>query len=110
MKIRLKTQEEITAEIEQIHKEIQPALYESAPGITQSVEEIKIHLNSRILKIITLIRNKHPELNKYLDELPITIPNLKEPEISVDSLMNYYDSLKTLLKQYSIKHPDFTSE
>ncbi len=63
-----------------------------------------VELNSDILKITALIQNEFPELMKYLNEMPETIPNVKNPEINVLILQNYYSSLESLLRKYAPNH------
>ena len=46
------------------------------------------------------IRNEHPELIKYLDELTITIPAKSSPEINRKVLEDYYQSLSKILIKY----------
>jgi len=48
---------------------------------------------------------EHPELMKFLNEMPVTIPNEENPKITIESLETYYDSLVTLLDEY-IKNRD----
>ncbi len=64
-------------------------------------------LNENILKITMTIRNEFPELMKYLNEMPDTIPNEKSPEINNKILQEYYDSLEALLKKYAPNHPSY---
>lgn len=61
-------------------------------------------LNKEILKLTMTIQEKYPELSKYLDEMPVSIPNIKEPEISLKNLKAYYDSLNSLLQHYIENH------
>lgn len=46
-------------------------------------------LNDAILKITLKIQNDYPELSKYLSEIPVTIPNISNPEINNKVLTNY---------------------
>lgn len=57
-------------------------------------------LNDDILEITMKIRNEHPELIKYLDELTITIPDKSSPEINRKVLEDYYQSLCKILIKY----------
>lgn len=57
-------------------------------------------LNDDIVKMTMKIRNEHPELIKYLDELPLTIPDKSSPEINCKILEDYYQSLRKILKKY----------
>ncbi|MFV8373271.1 hypothetical protein [Flavobacterium sp. LB2P74] len=61
-------------------------------------------LNDAILKITMKIRNEYPELSKYLSEMPITIPEISNPEINIKTLSDYYESLENILKKYSPNH------
>ncbi len=63
-----------------------------------SQEEIK--LNADIMKVTMQIKEKHPELSKYLGEMPVTIPDEKNPDVDLRVLHAYYESLIDLLKRY----------
>jgi hypothetical protein len=62
-------------------------------------------MNEKILQITMTIREKHPELSKYLEEMTETIPDEKNPEITLKDLKAYYNSLSTMLSKYEIEHP-----
>jgi hypothetical protein len=38
--------------------------------------------------------------------MPITIPDEKDPEITLKNLKTYYDSLKAMLDKYILEHSD----
>lgn len=61
-------------------------------------------INENIIKITATIRNEFPELIKYLNEMPITIPDVQNPEITVKILEDYFDSLMDLLRKYAPNH------
>ncbi|MFV8345792.1 hypothetical protein [Flavobacterium sp. ZB4P13] len=61
-------------------------------------------LNEAILKITMKIRNDYPELSKYLSEMPVTIPDISNPEINSKTLTDYYESLENMLKKYIPNH------
>ena len=64
-------------------------------------------LNDAILGITMKIRNYYPELSKYLSEMPVTIPDISNPEINIKTLTDYYESLENILKKYIPNHnPD----
>ena len=67
--------------------------------------ESEIELNAKILAITTKIHNNHPELSKYLNEMPITIPTESSPEITTKILKDYYQSLVDMQKKYELEHP-----
>jgi len=62
-------------------------------------------LNDKILQITNEITDQYPELLKYLDEMPVTIPSDNDPEMSVNQLQSHYDSLLSLLNEYKAKQP-----
>ena len=53
--------------------------------------------NEKVLAITLKIQKEHPELSKYLAEMPVTIPDEKHPDINVTALKDYYESLENLL-------------
>ena len=57
-------------------------------------------LNKRIIEITMEIKEKFPELSKFILEMPVTVPIVENPKINHDSLQDYHDSLKILLKNY----------
>lgn len=61
-------------------------------------------LNSDILEITMKIKEEYPELSKYILEMPVTIPIIKNPEVTRKALQEYYDSLDILLKDYIEDH------
>jgi uncharacterized protein YqgV (UPF0045/DUF77 family) len=64
-------------------------------------------LTENILKITTTIRNEFPELMKFLNEMPETIPTENAPEINTNILQEYFDSLESLLRKYAPNHFSF---
>jgi len=65
------------------------------------IMETEKEINAKILAITMQIQTKHPELSKLLEEMPVTIPNESNPEINRKVLSDYYESLKSILRQYS---------
>ena len=61
-------------------------------------------INADILNITMTIREKYPELSKYLSEMNETIPNEIHPKIKIQTLQNYYNSFEDLLKKYTPNH------
>jgi len=61
-------------------------------------------LNDAILKITLLIQEKYPELSKYITEMPVSNPDTETPEINIEHLTNYYESLTAILKKYAPNH------
>ena len=60
-------------------------------------------LNAAILAKTLMIQEKFPELLKYIEEMPITIP-VNNPEITIKNLMNYNNSLEHLIEKYAKNH------
>lgn len=56
-------------------------------------------LNAKIISLTLKIQEEHPELSKFLEEMPVTIPNDSNPEINKKILKEYIESLKNLLKK-----------
>lgn len=65
----------------------------------------ELELNGMILGITNTIREKNPELLKYLNEMPVTVPSEEISEITIKTLGVYYDSLVILLKEYEDNIP-----
>lgn len=64
-------------------------------------------LNSDILNITMKIEATHPELSKFIGEMPVKMSNAEGTETDLKSLKDYYNSLVALLKKYDISHsPD----
>ncbi|MFI0491184.1 hypothetical protein [Flavobacterium sp.] len=57
-------------------------------------------INNKILKITLIIKEKYPELSKYIMEMPVTIPISENPEINCKILQDYYNSLEDMLDNY----------
>ena len=60
-------------------------------------------LNAAILKKTLMIQERFPELSKYIEEMPITIP-VNNPEINLKQLTDYYNSLENLIEKYAKNH------
>ncbi|MGM5469128.1 hypothetical protein ACS386_02525 [Flavobacteriaceae bacterium LMO-SS05] len=54
-------------------------------------------LLTELLQIIKEIEANYPELYQYLDENPMTIPNVQHPKIGDEELEHYLESLRDLL-------------
>jgi molecular chaperone GrpE (heat shock protein) len=68
-------------------------------------EEIEKDLNSKILKVTMTIKEQYPELSDFLEEMHDTIPDEKDPEITLKNLSAYYESLNSMLSKYKLEHP-----
>jgi hypothetical protein len=70
---------------------------------TTYIMETEKELNAAILRKTLMIQEKFPELSKYIEEMPITIPT-NNPEISIKNLVDYNNSLDNLIKKYAENH------
>lgn len=61
-------------------------------------------INQAILEITMKIRNEYPELIKYLSEMPVTIPDVENPEMTIKVLTDYHESLKNIVEKYTSSH------
>lgn len=61
-------------------------------------------IETKIISVTNKISQKHPELLKYLDEMPITAPDENNPKINITVLQAYYESLCAMLKKYENEH------
>lgn len=66
--------------------------------------ETEEELNAKIIKITMVIQENYPELSKYLNEMPVTIPVDNHPEVNIKNLQKYYDSLITWFRNYVAEH------
>ena len=60
--------------------------------------ESKKEIDEEIVELTTKIIDQYPELTKYIDELPISIPNTGQ--LSVSDLASYRNTLKTMINSY----------
>ncbi len=69
----------------------------------------KIKLTKDIIAITLKIKNNYPELSKFLEEMPDK-SKFSNNNITATNLSVYYDSLDTLLEDYSISHTSINPE
>lgn len=63
------------------------------------------YLNNKIVELTTRIREDYPELSNLINEIPITVPTEKNPDVTLKNLQSYYDSLNEILYKYMKEHP-----
>ena len=56
-------------------------------------------ITKKIMDITIEIQEKYPELIKYLNEMPITNPDEKDPKINEKNLVAYFESLSVMTKE-----------
>jgi hypothetical protein len=61
-------------------------------------------IEANILTTTMKIQQQYPELSKYLTEMPISVPNVENPEINIKNLQDYHNSLLELLNKYIPNH------
>jgi hypothetical protein len=61
-------------------------------------------LLNEITELTNKIETKYPEVYKYLEENPLTIPAEEHPHIDRQVLEDYLQSLKQLLKHHLETH------
>lgn len=66
--------------------------------------ETEEEINAKIIKITMAIHDNYPELSKYLNEMPVTIPIKQHPEVNRKNLEKYYETLLTLFRNYVAEH------
>lgn len=57
-----------------------------------------------ITQLTSNIETNYPELYKYLEETPVTIPTEAHPHIDKEILRDYLESLKGLLRKHIESH------
>jgi len=105
MKNHSKGNSDLNQEPDKFQKGNQPDLNGQNQGKGYSDMDAEADLNAKILKITMTIMDQYPELSKYLEEMPVTIPNKKNPDITLNNLKTYYESLSLMLNKYKSEHP-----
>lgn len=98
------SEEENKIEAVKVEEETLPALYENNPDPVGPIEETEAGLNAKILEITLKIKEDFPELSKYIEEMPVTNPDVENPEMSIKHLKNYYFSLQSLVNKYHLEN------
>lgn len=55
---------------------------------------------SEIIQLTTTIETNYPELYRFLDEDPMTLPQTGTTGLDLETMQNYLQSLKVLLNTY----------
>ena len=90
---------------EKFRKVIESAFYTQNPIRPVIYEDTEKDVNAKILQVTLMIRQQFPELSKFLDEMPVTVPNEEHPHVKLHDLKKYYDSLQAILSKYKLEHP-----
>jgi len=62
------------------------------------------YILSEITELTNKIETDYPEIYKFLEEDPMTIPNMVHPDTDEKAMQAYLDDLKELLKHYQETH------
>jgi len=65
-------------------------------------------LNEDIIKVRTTIKEKYPELVKYLNEMPVPLFDNEASDNRIIQLRDYQESLLNLVMRYSKSHKETT--
>lgn len=63
------------------------------------MEDTQVLFN-KILSLTSSIETNYPELYRFLDENPITIPSFAHPTLDKDTLNSYLEDLTQLLNHH----------
>ena len=59
---------------------------------------------TEISRVTRDIEDNYPELYKYIDENPMTLPDESQPDVDNQAFKEYLESLKSMLAEYKKKH------
>jgi hypothetical protein len=93
-------------ESEKLKNEVRSAMKSQPLPKANIYQDTEKDLNAKILKITLMIKEQYPELSKYLEEMPVTVPNVENPHIELDNLKKYFNSLTAILDRYKLEHTD----
>ena len=62
------------------------------------------NIENKIVELTTLIETQYPELYKFLEESPETMPLVNHPDINTIIMEDYLESLNQLLKHHIETH------
>ena len=66
--------------------------------------ETQESLHKQILLLTDLIKEKYPELQASIGQMPDTLANDSNPQLTIKLLQEYYNSLVSLVKKYEEGH------
>jgi hypothetical protein len=66
--------------------------------------ETEAEINAKIMKLTMVIQENYPELSKFLNEMPISIPVDNQPEVNLENLQKYHETLLNLFRKYVAEH------
>jgi hypothetical protein len=102
MSYQSKSELSLNKKISNMEESTEPTLYGENAALV--LDERMKRLTSKILKITLHIKHIHPELSKFIEEMPISTPDENNPEISLKNLKTYFDSLIAINNEYEKQH------
>ena len=66
--------------------------------------QTEIEITEKILRLTNEMKNKYPELLKYIAEIPVKDVFETDYEINNKHLLDYYNTLKIILEKYEKEH------
>jgi len=72
-----------------------------------SVSPGKLSITEKITHLSAYIAKSHPELYKFIEEMPMTVPIEKNPTITSAQLESYFESLSLLIKKIEVVNGNF---
>ncbi len=91
-------------ESEKLKNEVRSVMNSQPAPKANVYQDTEKDLNAKILKITLMIQEQYPELSKYLEEMPVTVPNVENPHIELENLKKYFNSLTAILDKYKLEH------
>lgn len=67
----------------------------------------ELEINDKIIRLTNEIRNKYPELLKYIAEIPVKDVFESNFEINNKNLLDYYNTLKIIFDKYATEHAEY---
>lgn len=67
-------------------------------------------MTEAISRLTLEIREKYPEMSKYIGEMPVTNPDMEHPEINAKILTDYYNDLLSIMQRYAADHDRATAD
>lgn len=78
--------------------------------IKQEIMLTEKEMTEAISRLTLEIRDKYPEMSKYIGEMPVTNPDKEHPEINARILTDYYNNLLDIMKRYASDHDHATED
>jgi hypothetical protein len=67
---------------------------------TNIMDTTEKELNRKIYVVTNMIQEDYPELYVQLEEFRDTLTLKEHPQVNIETLANYYESLKSMVQKY----------